>query len=50
VPPDEGQHRIWARATDEIGELQTERIADPYPDGATGWHETIAVVKAPDAM
>jgi hypothetical protein len=39
-----GEYRVWARATDGTGELQTERRADPYPDGATGWHEVIAVV------
>ena len=50
VPREEGEYRVWARATDGIGDLQTDREADPYPDGATGWHETIAVVKAPEAM
>jgi DMSO/TMAO reductase YedYZ molybdopterin-dependent catalytic subunit len=43
-PSQVGEYRVWARATDGTGELQTEREADPYPDGATGWHETVARV------
>jgi len=50
VPRDEGEYRVWARATDGTGELQTDDVADPYPDGATGWHETIAVVTAEKPM
>jgi DMSO/TMAO reductase YedYZ molybdopterin-dependent catalytic subunit len=36
LPP--GTHRITVRATGADGETQTERRADPFPDGATGWH------------
>jgi DMSO/TMAO reductase YedYZ molybdopterin-dependent catalytic subunit len=34
----EGEHQIRVRATDDTGETQTERLASPRPDGATGWH------------
>ncbi|GAA3686701.1 sulfite oxidase [Nonomuraea antimicrobica] len=37
-----GEHTIEVRATDAAGRTQTERIAPPAPDGATGWH-TITV-------
>jgi DMSO/TMAO reductase YedYZ molybdopterin-dependent catalytic subunit len=37
-----GNHTITVRATDAIGEVQTEQEAPPAPDGATGWH-TITV-------
>jgi DMSO/TMAO reductase YedYZ molybdopterin-dependent catalytic subunit len=37
-----GEHQIRVRATDGTGVTQTEEIADPAPDGATGWH-TITV-------
>ena len=33
-----GEHRISVRATDGDGRTQTERVARPDPDGATGWH------------
>jgi len=35
VPP--GNHRARVRATDGTGVTQTEDIAPPAPDGATGW-------------
>jgi hypothetical protein len=34
-----GQHTITVRATDNTGAVQTADLADPVPDGATGWHE-----------
>jgi hypothetical protein len=37
--PVKGQRSILARATDGPGELQTDLHAEPYPSGATGWHE-----------
>lgn len=37
-----GRHRLTARATDGTGAIQTSRLAQPYPSGATGWH-TISV-------
>jgi hypothetical protein len=33
-----GEHRLQVRATDGEGNLQTEKIQSPAPDGATGWH------------
>ena len=33
-----GQHRVQVRATDNTGYTQTEALAEPAPDGATGWH------------
>ncbi|OLF15816.1 molybdopterin-binding protein [Actinophytocola xanthii] len=33
-----GEHRIAVRATDRSGVTQTDRLAAPAPDGATGWH------------
>ncbi|MGH3442708.1 MAG: sulfite oxidase [Nitriliruptorales bacterium] len=35
---DPGTHEIQARATDATGHTQTERLAPPAPDGATGYH------------
>jgi len=32
-----GGHSVRSRATDAAGVLQTESVADPVPDGATGW-------------
>ena len=36
--PDGGDHEVQVRATGADGEVQTERIADVLPDGATGYH------------
>ncbi|MEV0379007.1 molybdopterin-dependent oxidoreductase [Nonomuraea sp. NPDC050643] len=33
-----GGHTIEVRATDAAGRTQTDRLAPPDPDGATGWH------------
>ena len=33
-----GTHQIQVRATDGDGDLQTDEIRPPAPDGATGWH------------
>lgn len=35
--PDPGRYRLQARATDGTGDTQTEDIAPPAPDGATGY-------------
>ena len=37
-----GRHRLQVRATNTAGVPQTAALADPAPDGATGWH-TIGV-------
>jgi DMSO/TMAO reductase YedYZ molybdopterin-dependent catalytic subunit len=34
----EGGHVLRCRATDGEGNLQTDEVAPPAPDGATGWH------------
>ncbi|MCE7005590.1 molybdopterin-dependent oxidoreductase [Kibdelosporangium philippinense] len=33
-----GEYTLQCRATDRSGYTQTDAIADPVPDGATGWH------------
>ncbi len=33
-----GTHRIQVRATDGEGNVQTDELRPPAPDGATGWH------------
>jgi DMSO/TMAO reductase YedYZ molybdopterin-dependent catalytic subunit len=33
-----GTHRLQVRATDGEGQLQTDELRPPAPDGATGWH------------
>jgi DMSO/TMAO reductase YedYZ molybdopterin-dependent catalytic subunit len=33
-----GQHTLAVRATDDEGVTQTSAVADPVPNGATGWH------------
>jgi DMSO/TMAO reductase YedYZ molybdopterin-dependent catalytic subunit len=40
-----GDHTLSVRATDNAGETQTEAIADPAPDGATGWHTVRVTAK-----
>jgi DMSO/TMAO reductase YedYZ molybdopterin-dependent catalytic subunit len=42
--PAPGTHRLLVRAADGRGDLQTAERADPLPDGASGWHETVAGV------
>lgn len=37
-----GRHELRARAVDNAGRIQTEKKANPVPDGASGWH-TITV-------
>ncbi|HWH01275.1 MAG TPA: molybdopterin-dependent oxidoreductase [Pilimelia sp.] len=39
-----GGHTIRVRATDGTGGTQTGRRAAPFPDGATGWHDTTVTV------
>ncbi|ODQ92793.1 molybdopterin-dependent oxidoreductase [Mycolicibacterium holsaticum] len=33
-----GSYTITVRAIDNTGAVQTETVADPVPDGASGWH------------
>lgn len=39
-----GRHRLRVRATDGRGRSQTGERREPYPDGATGWHEIVVTV------
>jgi len=41
---EKGDHVIQCRATSKTGEVQTDDVAPPAPDGATGWHwRTVSV-------
>jgi DMSO/TMAO reductase YedYZ molybdopterin-dependent catalytic subunit len=40
-----GRHTIEARAVDGTGEVQTDRRAQPIPDGASGWHQVVVLVE-----
>ncbi|HWB73101.1 MAG TPA: molybdopterin-dependent oxidoreductase [Egibacteraceae bacterium] len=40
-----GRHTIRCRATDGLGQRQTQRRAPPAPDGATGWHTIRVAVR-----
>ena len=39
-----GRHSLSVRATDGSGSLQPEDRAEPFPDGATGWHTVVVTV------
>ena len=39
-----GRHTLTVRATDAIGAVQTSRVADVVPDGATGLHRVEVTV------
>ncbi len=36
-----GRHTLTVRATDGTGEVQTEERAEPFPNGASGWHSVV---------
>jgi DMSO/TMAO reductase YedYZ molybdopterin-dependent catalytic subunit len=38
VEVEAGEHRVFVRATDRNGQVQTSVERDVIPDGATGWH------------
>jgi DMSO/TMAO reductase YedYZ molybdopterin-dependent catalytic subunit len=41
---EKGDHVIQCRATSKSGEVQTDEVAPPAPDGASGWHwRTVSV-------
>lgn len=40
-----GRHRVECRAVGKNGEVQTEKKADPVPDGATGLHSRSYIVR-----
>ncbi|MCW2607010.1 MAG: molybdopterin-binding oxidoreductase, partial [Frankiales bacterium] len=37
-PATRGEHLLEVRATDRLGDVQTGKVADVAPDGATGYH------------
>ncbi|MGZ4609423.1 MAG: molybdopterin-dependent oxidoreductase [Actinomycetes bacterium] len=39
-----GQHTLEVRATDKNGDVQTDKRANPFPSGASGWHSTVVSV------
>jgi DMSO/TMAO reductase YedYZ molybdopterin-dependent catalytic subunit len=44
--PAPGQYDVLVRATDGEGRQQTDAIARPLPDGATGYHRLAVTVEA----
>ena len=40
-----GPHYLKVRATDGTGEVQTDKRADPVPDGASGWQSVMVTVE-----
>lgn len=40
-----GPHYVRARATDGTGQVQTDKRADPVPDGASGWPSVMFTVE-----
>jgi DMSO/TMAO reductase YedYZ molybdopterin-dependent catalytic subunit len=40
-----GRHSLTVRATDGTGETQTDERVEPIPDGATGWHSIVVMVR-----
>ncbi|MGG5257698.1 molybdopterin-dependent oxidoreductase [Phycicoccus avicenniae] len=40
-----GRHTLEVRATDETGEVQTDKRQTPFPKGATGWHSVVVTVE-----
>ncbi|MDO5738898.1 MAG: molybdopterin-dependent oxidoreductase [Ornithinimicrobium sp.] len=45
-PATEGEHELEVRATDGNGEVQTDQIAPPAPDGASGYQRIRIKVRA----
>ena len=39
-----GNHTLEVRATDATGQTQPESRAEPFPNGATGWHSIVVTV------
>jgi hypothetical protein len=40
-----GTHLVTVRATSADGEVQTDVRAEPFPDGAAGWHAIQVVAR-----
>ncbi|MFL5734241.1 MAG: molybdopterin-dependent oxidoreductase [Chloroflexia bacterium] len=45
TPPGPGRYTVKVRATDGNGKVQTAKVADAYPNGATGYHAVTYKVK-----
>lgn len=45
-PSETGRYVLTCRATDGVGNTQTEDIHRPAPDGATGWHSKTVFIEA----
>lgn len=45
TPPTPGKYKVQVRATDGAGALQVAKRAEPYPNGATGYHSVSYNVK-----
>ncbi|MGH3342527.1 MAG: molybdopterin-dependent oxidoreductase [Carbonactinosporaceae bacterium] len=41
-----GEHTLQVRAVDRLERIQTGQTAEPFPDGATGWHTISVTVEA----
>ncbi len=39
-----GRHTLTVRATDDTGATQPEQRTEPFPSGATGWHNILVTV------
>jgi DMSO/TMAO reductase YedYZ molybdopterin-dependent catalytic subunit len=44
-PTTPGRHILTVRATTEDGELQSSTVHESFPDGATGWHQSVVEVR-----
>jgi len=44
-PAAPGRHLVAVRAVDGTGELQSERVTEPHPDGASGYHVVSVTVR-----
>ncbi|MDQ6693245.1 MAG: molybdopterin-dependent oxidoreductase [Chloroflexota bacterium] len=45
TPAGPGKYKVVVRATDGLGNLQSARRSDPYPNGATGYHSVTYIVR-----
>jgi hypothetical protein len=45
LPAAPGTYKLMVRATDGKGNVQTSKRAEPYPNGATGYHTVTYKVK-----
>lgn len=39
-----GRHDLTVRATDATGQPQTDKRAEPFPDGAAGYHSIVVII------